>query len=199
VPRKLSRGVQYPGITCPFCGEVLDHATLQTGTIACPRCGRSFEAVRFDPPQRDPQVAAVGVGGPGGATSCATHRSNAAVANCGRCGVFMCGLCRIDTDGLVLCPACFDRLSAEGALPSAVVKYRDYSRLASTLAIASWLPIFIGPVAGPAAILYGVKGLRQKREMGDTDGVVGVWVAMVLGGLAAVGWIVLLVAMVRAS
>lgn len=144
--------------------------------------------MRFDPPQRDFRVVGVAETGPGGATSCASHRNNAATANCGRCGVFMCGLCRIDSDGLVLCPGCFDRLSSEGALPSARIRYRDYGRVAGSLAVLGLVLWFVGFVAGPAAVFYGIKGLRQKRERGEDEGRAGIWAAIVLGGVEAAGW-----------
>lgn len=109
----------------------------------------------------------------------------------------MCGVCRIDSDGLVLCPGCFDRLSAEGALPSARVSYRDHGRMAGSLAALGLLLGFVGIVAGPAAVYYGIKGLRQKREMGETEGRAGVWAAIVLGGLEAALWVGIVGLMIR--
>ncbi len=100
----------------------------------------------------------------------------------------MCAVCRIDSDGLALCPGCFDRMSAEGALPSARVSYRDYGRMAGSLAVLGMVLAFAAIVAGPAAVYYGIKGLRQKREMGETEGRVGVWLAIVLGGLEGLVW-----------
>jgi hypothetical protein len=105
----------------------------------------------------------------------------------------MCGLCRIESDGLVLCPGCFDRLSAEGTLPSARISYRDYGRMAGSLAVLGLVLWFVGIVAGPAAVYYGIKGLRQKREMGEDEGRVGIWAAIVLGGLETAGWTALFV------
>jgi hypothetical protein len=139
----------------------------------------------------------VAEGGPGGSNACAQHRGNVAVANCERCGVFMCAVCRIDSDGLALCPACFDRLSTEGQLRSAVVSYRDYGRMASTLAVLGIVLAFVGIIAGSAAVYYGFRGLRQKREMGDPEGRVGIWLAIVLGAVEAVGWLVIVAMMVK--
>ena len=153
--------------------------------------------MRFDPPEREVRAASVGEGGPGGSTACAQHRGNVASANCGRCGVFMCAVCRIDSDALALCPGCFDRLSAEGELPSTRVSYRDYGRVAGTLAAVGFLLAFVGIVAGLAAVYYGIKGLRQKRQMGETEGIASIWVAMVLGALAAALWLVIVVMMFR--
>jgi len=155
--------------------------------------------MRFDPPQREALVVGLAESGPGGATACASHRNNAAVTNCGRCGVFMCGLCRIESDGLVLCPGCFDRLSAEGALPSTRVGYRDFGRMAASLAVLGLLLWFAGMVVGPAVVFYGIKGLRQKREMVDDEGRVGIWFAMVLGVLETAGGIAFVVLLARGA
>jgi hypothetical protein len=148
--------------------------------------------VRFDPPQRQVRAQGLAEAGPGGATSCANHRNNAAVVNCGRCGVFMCDLCRIDSDGQTLCPTCFDRLSAEGSLKSTRFTYRDYGRMAGSLAVLGLVITFVAIVAGPAAVYYGVKGLRQRREMGEGGAQVGIWAAIVLGGLETAGGALLL-------
>jgi hypothetical protein len=195
LPRDL--GIGYAGVACPHCQHPLDHATLRSGPQSCPGCRRPFEALRFDPPERESRAASVAEAGPGGSTACAQHRGNVAVANCERCGVFMCALCRIDSDSLALCPGCFDRLSAEGQLESARVSYRDYGRMASTMALVGIVVIFVGILAGPAAVYYGMKSLRQKREMGETDGRAGVWLAIVLGALEAVGWLVVVALMVK--
>jgi hypothetical protein len=153
--------------------------------------------MRFDPPEREVRAPSLAEGGPGGSTACAQHRGNVALANCGRCGVFMCAVCRIDSDGLQLCPGCFDRLSSGGELPSTRLGYRDYGRVAGTLAAVSFLLYCVGIVAGLGAVYYGIKGLRQKREMGETEGIVGIWLAMVLGALAAALWLVFLALMIR--
>ena len=121
--------------------------------------------MRFDPPERDSRAVSVAEGGPGGATACAQHRGNVAVANCERCGVFMCAVCRIDSDGLALCPGCFDRLSAEGQLPSARASYRDYGRMSGTLAVLGDRPGLRGHRGGPGCGLLRDQG--PAPEAGD--------------------------------
>ncbi len=108
---------------------------------------------------------------------------NAAVIECSRCGTFICALCRIDTDGKALCPACFERLSADGSLEGTTMTFRDYGALSSTSAVAGCLIYFIGILTGLLAIYYGIRGLRQKKELGDRDGVAGIWGAITLGVL----------------
>ena len=125
---------------------------------------------------------------------CANHGGNPSESNCERCGIFMCSLCRTDVDELVICPGCFDRLSAEGALASTVTKYRDYSRMAVMSAAVGVFLWFTAPLLGPLAIVFGVRALKQQREFGDPEARRRAWLAIVVGvAETAVGvWLVFL-------
>jgi hypothetical protein len=187
----LAARSDFGGANCPRCRRDLDHARLRSGRQLCPHCGRAFEALRFDPPEAAAAVSSVEQAGPEGAMACASHRGNAAVANCGRCGVFMCELCQIEADGLVLCPTCFDRLSAEGALASARTTFRDYGRMGLTYAVAGLLLWFLSLPLGLGAIYGGVQEIRQRKRIGE--GSLGrAWTAIVLGTLEVVGGVFLL-------
>jgi uncharacterized paraquat-inducible protein A len=180
VPRKRASH-EYAGPVCPHCGAGLDVARMVSGLQACPACFGSFEGTRFQPPERQAVVQRLGESGPGAETACAAHSDNVAVVNCQRCGVFMCALCRIDADEMALCPACFDRLSAEGALASTRTTFRDYGRQASNTAIAGLLMWVFGLLIGPVAIYYGIRSLRQLRQMGETGGRARAVIAILAG------------------
>jgi hypothetical protein len=197
VPAMAPRAGGYLGPGCPHCGRVLDLPRIVSGPQTCAWCRRSFEGVRFDPAPPDLTVRRTAEAGPEGAHACANHPGNVAASHCSRCGVFMCALCRIEVDGMGLCPACFDRLVGEGALPSAIATYRDYGRLATALAALGLLLIFVGPVAGPAAIYYGRKRLQQLTALKETGGRAGMVAVMILGALDAIGGVALIVTMVR--
>jgi hypothetical protein len=192
----LSAASAEPTVRCPRCHKPIPLRGIANGTSSCPNCGGIFEAVRFEPPQREFSIPQMADGGLQSAQPCAVHQRNAAVANCERCGAFMCSLCRIDVDNRTLCPKCFERLSAEGSLSSARTTFRDYGGLSSVTATAGCLLWFASIVLGPLAIYYGIKGLRQKKSMGEADGRVGVWIAMLLGtvetaaGVAFIGWLI---------
>ncbi len=153
----------------------------------CAACGTSFAAVAFAPPPpvvrrpeaafADPAAAALG------ATPCARHPNHAAVANCSRCGVFICELCRIPLEGQELCPDCFDRLSREGSFTAVETHFFDATGLAITVVILGWLTSCFGIVLGPTAIVLAVKGLRQKRAWRETGGRAGPIFAIVMGVL----------------
>jgi hypothetical protein len=170
-----------------------------TGMQRCASCGEAFEAMRFAAPR--PVEAARSLAEPGTAneTACAAHPGNAAASNCERCGVFMCALCEIEADEMKLCPACFDRLSAEGALPSARTSYRDYGRQASMLALLGLPMMMFGAVIGPAAAFYGVRSLRQLRAMGESGGRTRAVLAILAGLFEATVSVFLLASAFRAA
>jgi hypothetical protein len=130
-----------------------------------------------------------------GATTCANHPANLAETGCERCGVFMCSLCRIDIDGLVLCPTCFDRLSSEGALPSTQTRLRDYGRQASVYALGGILLWFFAVVLGPLAVYFGARSLGQIRAQNASDGRLRAWLSITAGVLETGGWVWFLAAM----
>ncbi len=182
----------FGGPSCPRCRRGLDPAQVDSGFQSCPHCGGYFDATRFEPPEPRVTVRAVEEAGPGAAASCTAHRGNVATTNCGRCGVFMCDLCRIDADERVLCPACFERLSAEGALPSARTTFRDYGRMGVHFLVFALLFFScFGPPFAVGAVYAGIKGLQQRRRLGEGSAVAA-WAAIALGSLAAVGSVALL-------
>src|SRR5262245_25281271 len=127
----------YPGPSCPHCRALLDLDGVVSGSQRCLHCLRLFEAVRFQPTARRAKVTEVGAGGPEEAASCAAHRRNAAVASCERCGIFMCTLCRTESDGMTICAPCFERLAGQGALHTASTRYSNYLGMA-------WLCVLVG-------------------------------------------------------
>ncbi len=182
---------------CPRCREPIESARMPSGSQQCARCGGSFEATRFEPPAPTSSVRTLERAGPQGSAACAAHPGNAAVGHCSRCGVFMCDLCRIETDGQALCPGCFDRLSAEGALPSARLTFRDYGRMGTTLLL---LGILLWPFAvlfGLGASYAGIQGLRQRKRLGEGSAGRG-WLSVGGGLLELAGGAALWVSMVRA-
>lgn len=184
-------------VPCPHCRFALDRATMPSGIVLCPRCRRSFEIVLFAPPERRVRVAEVAEAGPGGATACAVHKRNVAVGNCSRCGIFVCSVCKVEADRRVLCPPCFDRLSAEGALDSVRTKYRDYSGMTLSTALVGLLLWPFGIVLGPLTIYYGIKALQQKEELGESGGRFGIWAGMALGVFEAAGGLFFILSLLR--
>jgi len=108
----------------------------------------------------------------------------------------MCDLCRIDTDAMILCPACFDRLSAEGALPSARTTFRDFGRMGWTLLLAGLLFSILAAPFTLGAVYAGVKELGQRKTLGEGSAV-RAWVVIVLGVLGTLGSVAFWIAVAR--
>lgn len=156
----------YRGPSCPLCRAVIAADRLHDGTVTCPSCSRTFEARLFHPPQRSARVLQLAHSGPEGGVSCANHARNAAVANCDRCGLLICTLCQLDVESGKYCPACFERLSQEGAIGTARNRFRDYGSLAAVWGVVGLFAFFIFasiPLA-IVAIFYAVKAMRHREN-----------------------------------
>jgi ribosomal protein L37AE/L43A len=178
---KKNINTSYSGPCCPFCNVVLTPTQIYSGSHTCNKCGGQFEAVAFQPQSKKIRVLNVAAAGVAGASPCANHSGNAAVANCERCGNFMCNLCSIDSDAMKLCPACFDRLTQEGALSTSNNRIRNYTGIAGSTAVGGCLFWPASFILGPMTIYFAVKALRQKREMGVTEGRWHAYLAMLIG------------------
>jgi hypothetical protein len=182
--RGRAAAADYAGPGCPHCAAALDLSRPMTGRQTCASCSRPFEAVRFAAPMRQAAVRPVGEM-TGGGTACASHPGNVSTSNCQRCGVFMCGLCEIDADEMKMCPACFDRLSAEGALASTRTSFRDYGRQGAMLAALGLPFMWLGLLIGPIAIYYAIRSLKQLELVGEGKGRLRAVLTILFGVLEA--------------
>lgn len=171
----------YAGMACPRCHKPLRHELLQNGEQGCPSCGGRFDAVRFDPVEPRVVVPDLAGTGPGGAAPCTRHARNQAEAACARCGQFMCSLCRIDADQKTYCPSCYERLSAEGSLSSAVTRVRNWAGWAGICIAACFFTYFLpAPLAGPLGVYFCVRGIKDKRSRDESDGMGRLYLLLVL-------------------
>ena len=155
----------YQGPVCPSCGADIGYDAMTDGVQSCPKCSIAFEARVFHPPQRSARVLQLAQSGPEGASSCANHARNAAVASCERCGLFICSLCEIDVAGGKFCPSCFERMSKEGRVEGATTRFRDYGSLAIASALGGLLMFPItGIPLGILSLYYAVKGFRNQTD-----------------------------------
>jgi hypothetical protein len=195
------RRAGFAGVGCPRCRRPLRHETLRSGEQACPACNGLFEAVRFDPVDPKVQVPEIAGVGPAGAAPCARHARNQAEAACARCGQFMCTLCKIEADGKSYCPPCFERMSAEGTIASGVTRLWNWPGLAALCLLASWMLWFtlVIPAFGwIAGISFCVLGLKEKKSRNEADGVVQLYILIVVNALAGLGVIAGALAMLGA-
>ena len=178
----------YEGPCCPRCDAKLMTDWIRTGIVRCPDCNRDFEATAFNPSAPKLKIAEVATIGPAGANACANHARNVATTSCTRCGLFICALCDMNVGSGSYCPACFDRVRAEGTLPVAR-KVRDYYSLARVASVAGlvFLFIFLGPLFGILTLHYQNKGRREMRQRGENPWTGGAIVVMILAVLLIAG------------
>jgi hypothetical protein len=183
----------YSGPQCPRCAVALTADWIRNGAITCPYCQRAFEATVFTPPQRKQQLTTeVVAAGPDGANACSSHPRNAATASCQRCGLFICALCDMNVGTGSYCPSCFERVRADGTLHAAARRYRDFATMARSAAIAGifFSFMFLGMPIGAAAVYYGIKARKQRRDEGRSMAgptfTVIVGVLEVLAGMASI-------------
>jgi uncharacterized paraquat-inducible protein A len=187
----------YAGPSCPRCNARLTADWIQSGTIICPDCNKSFEATAFRPPQRRLEVVSVAAAlTPAGANACANHARNAAVTNCTRCGLFICALCNMDVGAGPHCPSCFDRLRADDALAPAATRYRDYASMARIAMIAGlfFSFMFMGIPFAAASLYYSRKGFKQLRAEGRSKiGLIIIIIVAILEIIGGIAWIAVLI------
>ncbi len=187
--------VAYPGPQCPHCNVALPEEDIRSGQVSCRTCGKAFEATAFTPPEKRLRIIEVAVSGPEGANACATHARNAAVTSCERCGLFICALCEMNVGDGSFCPSCFERAQSDGSLHGVAGRIRDYASMARLSAVLGLLMVAIlGIPLGVLTVVYAVKAMRQRREVGDPRG--GMIVTMIFGILeilASVGFIALMI------
>lgn len=170
---------------CPRCNLPLE--LPESGSYACTRCRRRFEAYLLQP--RPPRTTAPAPAGypyaPGLAVAppvaaapaapagpCAAHPTNPAVDVCERCGDFMCALCRTHIEGRRYCPRCFDLLYSRGSL---VLSQRSFNSptLSLVLGLVAW-PTCMCPLvslpAGIFGILMGANSLKEIARRPDLPG-----------------------------
>lgn len=178
--RKRGPATVFGGVCCPCCKADLRPSKLRDGVQRCDSCKIEFDAYAFTPVV-DPGPVIVPLATDGTGTPCAQHARNVAESSCGRCGAFMCALCRIDSDGQSFCPGCFERLSNEGALASSRSVYRDYGRLSTHILLVGFLMAPLLALSGPMATWFGVVGLRKRASTGDRISRLRCWIGIICG------------------
>jgi hypothetical protein len=123
---------------CPECGEFLPADPDRHGA-RCPVCR---EPLYDDPPARR-RPAEVG--------QCPVHPDNPALGTCGRCGNYVCAVCRTRWRQRWLCAACVDlALERRETVPAEAAAHLRQSLLALGLGVAGWLIFAFGFVLAAA-------------------------------------------------
>ena len=185
----------YAGPGCPACATPIEPKLWREGLTHCRSCNAAVEVHVFTPLPEPGATPLPAAGGDGPVSPCANHAGNRAEGSCDRCGIFICQVCQVGIDGRNLCPACFDRLAGEGALPSVVTSRRNWCGMALHLSLFSLIPFF-GLLLAPAGLWAAVTGLRRNRATGERLSHTAGWIALVvsaIGLLISIGMILALI------
>src|SRR5262249_43282443 len=178
-------------VHCPSCGFEV-RVPVRRGETQC-SYGHAFEYALFEPAPPSTRSRPTSRAD-SGATPCAIHAGNAAVASCERCGTFICALCRVEQDGTTLCMPCFERREKEAGGVEGGTRIRSLNQLAYLSGVASLFMFPLAVLAGPLAMVLAVLGWRQERKLpepyfrvrGKVGGLLGV-VGLLLGVFFWVG------------
>jgi hypothetical protein len=134
---------------CPTCEYPLPEDRERLGA-RCPRCRDPL----YEPPGRSSRPAREGEG------ACAVHAGRESVGTCGRCGNYLCEVCRTPWRGHILCAACVERaLASPEAAPEQARAHARQAVLSPVFGGTAWLLTLLGFAmvavagAGPQAAL----------------------------------------------
>ncbi len=128
---------------CPSCDYPLPEDRERLGA-RCPNCRDPL----YEPPARHSRPARDGDG------SCALHAGRESVGTCGRCGNYLCAVCRTPWRNYILCPACVERaLDSREAAPEQARAHARQAVLSICLSGGAWLlsALMIVLIAGVTA------------------------------------------------
>ncbi len=114
---------------CPSCEYPLPENRERVGA-RCPSCRDPL----YEPPGRFPRAAREGE------ATCAAHPRNESIGPCGRCGNYLCEVCRTRWRDQVLCATCVERaLGSDEATPEqAKAAYRQ-ALMSLLFGAGSWI------------------------------------------------------------
>lgn len=141
-------------VTCPSCGFVQSGEPTPS-SFACSRC-ESEIAVEIFPAFYRAEETRKHQAIVSDEASCFFHADRVAEFTCGRCGRFLCPLCRISWAGESLCPACLEAASSGTRAKQLASTRFHYDSLALAL---STLPVLTGVISiltAPVALGYAL-------------------------------------------
>ncbi len=130
---------------CPSCDYPLPYDRERIGA-RCPNCRDPL----YEPPGRTSRPAREGEG------ACALHAGREAVGTCGRCGNYLCEVCRTRWRDQILCAACVERaLQSREATPEQARAHTRQAVLGLVLGLSAWGVMLVAVLV--AAVAVGLK------------------------------------------
>ena len=123
--------------------------------------------------------------------SCYNHQSKKAVASCASCGIYVCALCEIAKGDKKLCSNCFNQNVSGTQKDDLIREYVQYSSVASSILVFSFLIWPLSIILGPFALIYSIKFFNKPEGFFRGTRKVHVITNIVISSLVCVGWVVL--------
>jgi prepilin signal peptidase PulO-like enzyme (type II secretory pathway) len=135
-----------------------------------------------------------------GESSCFFHSDNRAETICDECGRFLCGLCSISFGRRKFCPDCIYRKRRQKGDPLLIDQAILFDNIAATILVLSILTLsylLLGLVVSLLAVCLVFIGWKYQRTLVQRSRF-RFGIALILGLIGAVGWILLLLLVVQA-
>ena len=189
-----------PSLACPKCSEPWPVQPAELAALTeCPGCTRVARAIVFPALFRTVTTAVVPMNQvlSEGEASCFYHPAKRAVVPCHSCGRFLCALCDVKLGERNLCPGCVETGRTKGKLTELEPSRTLWDTSALVLALVPLLLCYpVTLLAAPAAIAVAIIGWRKPTSV-IPRGRWRLWLALALAVLQIIGWVVLLVMMIK--
>jgi prepilin signal peptidase PulO-like enzyme (type II secretory pathway) len=188
------------GALCPLCNCLLGPEFWNSGQFqTCPACSSQVMVKAF------PAITTLSgsssiVPCASGESSCFFHSDNRAETICDECGRFLCGLCSIRFGQRKFCPDCIYRKRRQKGDPLLIDQAILFDNIATTILMLSILTLsylLLGLVVGLFTVCLVFVGWKYQRTLVQRSRF-RFGIALILGLIGAVGWILLLLLVVQA-
>ncbi len=181
-------GEAHFALLCPCCGGALGPEALQPHGARCSGCEAHVEAAAFP---------ALFRGGPRAVNepvvsdeaACFFHPNCVAAFSCGRCGRFLCALCRISWAGENVCTACLEVASKAGkghALASSRFHFDSLALALATLPVLTWI---FSMLTAPLALGFALFTWQRECSIAPRSKIRFIG-ALLFSVLTIAGWVV---------
>ena len=154
-------------LACPECGFELKPAFFESSDFRnCQICGVEVSATPFPACFADSKtITAMELDRGEDETSCFHHDSKKAIADCTRCGKFLCALCAVEVGSDVLCPECLVSGEQKASDPRLERERTLYDSIALTIAILPAMTISLSILGAPAAMYVALRYWRRPSSL----------------------------------
>jgi hypothetical protein len=188
------------GALCPLCNRLVGPEFWNSGQFqTCPACSSQVMVTAF-PAITTPSGSSSVVPCAPGESSCFFHSDNRAETICDECGRFLCGLCSISFGQRKFCPDCIYRKRRQKGDPLLIDQAILFDNIAATILVLSILTLsylLLGLVVSLLTVSLVFIGWKYQRTLVQRSRF-RFGIALILGLIGTVGWILLLLLVVQA-